>query len=162
MRPVRSPSCIIKLNLGETVTTIPTIAREYEKNGQGTLGLSCQGYTRGKRDADMVVDNNRRMPTEELVSGSKIWRGAPCVVLDANTSTQAKDAKERSQSMRKLLIAVELCVIFISVEVAGGIKANSLAMLTDAAHHLSEVAAFAISLFSLWAAGWESNSPSVL
>ncbi|KAJ4728015.1 Metal tolerance protein 1 [Melia azedarach] len=59
--------------------------------------------------------------------------------------------------MRKLLIAVALCVVFMSVEVAGGIKANSLAILTDAAHLLSDVAAFAISLFSLWAAGWESN-----
>ncbi|RYR02785.1 hypothetical protein Ahy_B06g081608 isoform A [Arachis hypogaea] len=69
----------------------------------------------------------------------------------------SKDSEERSASMRKLLIAVVLCVIFMSVEVVGGIKANSLAILTDAAHLLSDVAAFAISLFSLWAAGWESN-----
>lgn len=59
--------------------------------------------------------------------------------------------------MRKLLIAVILCVIFMAVEVVGGIKANSLAILTDAAHLLSDVAAFAISLFSLWAAGWEAT-----
>jgi zinc transporter 2 len=45
----------------------------------------------------------------------------------------------------------------MSVEVVGGIKANSLAILTDAAHLLSDVAAFAISLFSLWAAGWEAT-----
>ncbi|XP_052119406.1 metal tolerance protein 1 [Arachis duranensis] len=69
----------------------------------------------------------------------------------------SKDSEERSASMRKLLIAVVLCVIFMSVEVVGGIKANSLAILTDAAHLVSDVAAFAISLFSLWAAGWESN-----
>ncbi|KAK8530881.1 hypothetical protein V6N13_030813 [Hibiscus sabdariffa] len=59
--------------------------------------------------------------------------------------------------MRKLLMAVVLCVVFMSVEVAGGIKANSLAILTDAAHLLSDVAAFAISLFSLWASGWEAT-----
>lgn len=45
----------------------------------------------------------------------------------------------------------------MGVEVVGGIKANSLAILTDAAHLLSDVAAFAISLFSLWAAGWEAT-----
>ncbi|KAK6919611.1 Cation efflux protein [Dillenia turbinata] len=56
-----------------------------------------------------------------------------------------------------LVIAVILCVVFISVEVVGGIKANSPAILTDAAHLLSDVAAFAISLFSLWAAGWEAT-----
>ncbi|MED6150671.1 Metal tolerance protein 1 [Stylosanthes scabra] len=69
----------------------------------------------------------------------------------------SKDSEERSASMRKLVIAVVLCVIFMSVEVVGGIKANSLAILTDAAHLLSDVAAFAISLFSLWASGWEAN-----
>ncbi|KAJ9171588.1 hypothetical protein P3X46_014936 [Hevea brasiliensis] len=89
------------------------------------------------------------------VGGSKICGEAPCGFSDAGVNS--KDAKERSASMRKLLIAVALCVVFMSVEVAGGIKANSLAILTDAAHLLSDVAAFAISLFSLWAAGWEAT-----
>ncbi|XP_031251057.1 metal tolerance protein 1 isoform X4 [Pistacia vera] len=87
--------------------------------------------------------------------GSKICGEAPCGLADARTNS--KEAKERAASMRKLLIAVALCVVFMSVEVVGGIKANSLAILTDAAHLLSDVASFAISLFSLWAAGWEST-----
>ncbi|EEF43476.1 cation efflux protein/ zinc transporter, putative [Ricinus communis] len=91
----------------------------------------------------------------ESLGGSKICGGAACGFSDAKTSST--DAKERSDSMRKLLIAVLLCIIFMSVEVAGGIKANSLAILTDAAHLLSDVAAFAISLFSLWASGWEAT-----
>lgn len=86
---------------------------------------------------------------------SKICGEAPCGFSDSGTSS--KDAKERSASMRKLLIAVILCAIFMTVEVVGGIKANSLAILTDAAHLLSDVAAFAISLFSLWATGWEAT-----
>ncbi|KAE8722089.1 Metal tolerance protein 1 [Hibiscus syriacus] len=87
--------------------------------------------------------------------GSKICGETACGLSSAGTSS--KDAEERSASMRKLFIAVALCIIFMSVEVVGGIKANSLAILTDAAHLLSDVAAFAISLFSLWAAGWEAN-----
>uniref|UniRef100_A0A7N0T823 Metal tolerance protein 1-like n=1 Tax=Kalanchoe fedtschenkoi TaxID=63787 RepID=A0A7N0T823_KALFE len=87
--------------------------------------------------------------------GTKICEGAICGFSDAKTSS--KDAKERSDSMRKLLIAVILCVTFMIVEIIGGIKANSLAILTDAAHLLSDVAAFAISLFSLWASGWEAT-----
>ncbi|GMH26668.1 hypothetical protein Nepgr_028511 [Nepenthes gracilis] len=96
------------------------------------------------------------------VSGGQTYRGgvricgeAACGFSDAKTSS--KDAEERSASMRKLIIAVTLCIIFMSVEVAGGIKANSLAILTDAAHLLSDVAAFAISLFSIWASGWEAT-----
>ena len=87
--------------------------------------------------------------------GSKICGEAPCRF--SNAGSIPKDSEERSTSMRKLLMAVVLCVIFMSIEVVGGIKANSLAILTDAAHLLSDVAAFAISLFSLWAAGWEAN-----
>ncbi|KAJ6334745.1 hypothetical protein OIU78_011586 [Salix suchowensis] len=43
----------------------------------------------------------------------------------------------------------------MSAEVVGGIRANSLAILTDAAH--SDVAAFAISFLTFWAAGWEAT-----
>jgi solute carrier family 30 (zinc transporter), member 2 len=59
--------------------------------------------------------------------------------------------------MRKLALAIILCILFMAVEVVGGIQANSLAILTDAAHLLTDVAAFAISLFSLWASGWEAT-----
>lgn len=103
-----------------------------------------------------IIEVSGDVPALETGLGvSKICGDAPCGFSDAKTIS--KDAKERSASMRKLLIAVVLCIIFMSVEVVGGIKANSLAILTDAAHLLSDVAAFAISLFSLWAAGWEAN-----
>nr|AFK39070.1 unknown [Lotus japonicus] len=91
----------------------------------------------------------------DLCEERKICGEAPCGFADAGAIS--KDSEERSTAMRKLLVAVILCVIFMTVEVVGGIKANSLAILTDAAHLLSDVAAFAISLFSLWAAGWEAN-----
>uniref|UniRef100_A0A803KZV3 Uncharacterized protein n=1 Tax=Chenopodium quinoa TaxID=63459 RepID=A0A803KZV3_CHEQI len=87
--------------------------------------------------------------------GNKLCGEVHCEFENAGTSSA--DAAERSASMRKLLIAVVLCVIFMTVEVIGGIKANSLSILTDAAHLLSDVAAFAISLFSLWASGWEAT-----
>ncbi|KAM1397374.1 hypothetical protein ACFX2I_014962 [Malus domestica] len=103
-----------------------------------------------------VVEVGGDVPaTDTSLCGTKICGDAPCGFSDAKTSY--KDAQERSASMRKLLIAVVLCVVFMSVEVVGGIKANSLAILTDAAHLLSDVAAFAISLFSLWASGWEAT-----
>lgn len=92
---------------------------------------------------------------EKSSVGSKVCSGAPCGFSDSKTSSM--EAEERSASMRKLCIAVVLCIVFMAVEVVGGIKANSLAILTDAAHLLSDVAAFAISLFSLWAAGWEAT-----
>ncbi|KAL4570579.1 hypothetical protein LXL04_026236 [Taraxacum kok-saghyz] len=94
-------------------------------------------------------------PEENRQTTNKVCGGAPCGFSDSNTTSM--EAKERSASMWKLWCGVILCVIFMSVEVVGGIKANSLAILTDAAHLLSDVAAFAISIFSVWASGWEAT-----
>nr|XP_043640236.1 metal tolerance protein 1-like [Erigeron canadensis]XP_043640237.1 metal tolerance protein 1-like [Erigeron canadensis] len=92
---------------------------------------------------------------ENRSAGSKVCGGAPCGFSDAKTSS--REARERSASMWKLWGGVILCFLFMGVEVFGGIRAHSLAILTDAAHLLSDVAAFAISLFSVWASGWEAT-----
>lgn len=68
-----------------------------------------------------------------------------------------KDEIERRESSRKLSRAVMICLFFMAVEVAGGLYANSLAILTDAAHLLTDVAGFALSLFAIWASGWEAT-----
>jgi zinc transporter 2 len=81
--------------------------------------------------------------------------GTGCGFSDGGN--RAADARTRSASIRKLWTAVILCMVFMSVEVVGGIKANSLAILTDAAHLLTDVAGFAISLFAIWASGWEAT-----
>lgn len=84
--------------------------------------------------------------------GSIACRGGKCVL--SNT----KDLHERRTSMIKLIIAIILSIIFMIVEVIFGIVANSLAIITDAAHLLSDVAGYMISLFALWATGWEPTT----
>lgn len=84
-------------------------------------------------------------------------RSKVCGETACGFSTSSSDAKERAASMRKLCLVAVLCLLFMSIEVVGGIKANSLAILTDAAHLLTDVAAFAISMLSLWASSWEAN-----
>lgn len=80
---------------------------------------------------------------------------AGCGLADAKN--REEDARIRSSDSKKLGIAVVLCLIFIAVEVTGGLISHSLAVLTDAAHLLSDVAGFAISLFAIWAASWEAT-----
>ena len=70
---------------------------------------------------------------------------------------RAEDAFSRSTAARKLGLATLFCLIFVAVEVVGGLLSNSLAILTDAAHLLSDVAGFAISLFAIWASSWEAT-----
>ena len=45
-----------------------------------------------------------------------------------------------STAKRKLLIGTTLCFLFMIAEIAGGLVAHSLAVMTDAAHMLSDVA----------------------
>ena len=108
--------------------------------------------SQGRRIIEISVD----VPTGERCNGgSKLCGEAACGFSDAGSNSE--DAKERSVSMLKPLMAVALCVVFMSVEVVGGINANSLAILTGAAFLLSDVASFAISLFSIWAGGWKAT-----
>ena len=51
---------------------------------------------------------------------------------------------------RGLRIALALTALFFVVEVAGGLLANSLALLADAGHMLTDVAALGLSLFVAW------------
>jgi cobalt-zinc-cadmium efflux system protein len=51
---------------------------------------------------------------------------------------------------RGLRIALALTAVFFVVEVAGGLLSNSLALLADAGHMLTDVAALGLSLFVAW------------
>nr|XP_014289868.1 zinc transporter 2-like isoform X2 [Halyomorpha halys] len=54
------------------------------------------------------------------------------------------------KARRKLILASVLCLIFMIAEIAGGLLSGSLAIATDAAHLLTDFAAFMISLFAIW------------
>lgn len=79
-----------------------------------------------------------------------------CSFLKAEFSLS--DAEERSKSATKLCRLIFFYLIVMAIEIVGGLKANSLAVLTDAAHMLSDIAGFSISLFTVWASGWEATS----
>ena len=63
-----------------------------------------------------------------------------------------KVERENAAARRKLWIVSGLCLCFMTLEIIGGFIANSLAIMTDAAHLLSDLASFLISIFALWLA----------
>ncbi|KAL4451223.1 hypothetical protein ABPG77_009295 [Micractinium sp. CCAP 211/92] len=70
--------------------------------------------------------------------------------LAGGSSEEENAAHKRIQ--RKLIAALILAFIFMIVEVVGGIMAHSLAIITDAAHLLSDVSGFAVAaLAAYWA-----------
>ena len=59
---------------------------------------------------------------------------------------------DRTQSTRRLTATLVLTSIYMVCEAIGGWLSGSLALLADAGHMLSDVAALALSLFALWIA----------
>ncbi|CAO2589466.1 Zinc transporter 2, partial [Lemmus lemmus] len=57
---------------------------------------------------------------------------------------------KKQTARRKLYVASAICLVFMIGEIIGGYLAHSLAIMTDAAHLLTDFASMLISLFSLW------------
>ena len=55
-----------------------------------------------------------------------------------------------SKAMKTLAWVSVVCILFMATEIVGGVLANSLAIMTDAAHLLSDFSGFVISMFSIW------------
>lgn len=60
------------------------------------------------------------------------------------------DAEGRAPAA--LLRAIGITALFMAIEVAGGLYSNSLALLSDSGHMLTDLAALCLSLFALWIA----------
>ncbi|KAI3910098.1 hypothetical protein MKW98_014483 [Papaver atlanticum] len=82
---------------------------------------------------------------------------APSGCCYDDEATFFEDTKHRVASKNKLLVAIAICMVFMSGQIVGGIISNSLAIQTDAAHMLSDILSFAIYLFSLWASSWKAT-----
>ena len=75
-----------------------------------------------------------------------------------STSSDHELSTDRQHILNRLRIAILLCCIFLIVEVIGGLWSKSLAILSDAAHLLSDVASFAVAIMAHYIA----NIPSTI
>ncbi len=58
----------------------------------------------------------------------------------------------RASSRSALAVALVIALAVVGVEVAGGVLTNSLALMADAGHMVSDVLAISIALFAIWLA----------
>jgi zinc transporter 2 len=54
------------------------------------------------------------------------------------------------KAKKKLILVCLVCSCFMIIEFIGGLLANSVAIMTDAAHLLSDLAGFVISIFAIY------------
>jgi cobalt-zinc-cadmium efflux system protein len=64
----------------------------------------------------------------------------------------------RRRNRRVLITVLAMTAAFMVVELIGGLLTRSLALLSDAGHMLSDVAALALSFFAMWIAGRPANA----
>ena len=62
------------------------------------------------------------------------------------------------KATRKLIIVLLTSLVFIGVEIVGGYYANSIAIMSDAAHIASDVIGFGISILALKIAHKNANN----
>ncbi|KAK5886999.1 hypothetical protein CesoFtcFv8_017976 [Champsocephalus esox] len=67
-----------------------------------------------------------------------------------DSDTLPEESAARRSARKKLIMAAVVSLVFMTGEVVGGYFAQSLAIMTDAAHLLTDVCSISISCFSLW------------
>jgi solute carrier family 30 (zinc transporter), member 2 len=61
-----------------------------------------------------------------------------------------ENTAKNEETLKKLWIVSGICLIFMGIEVTGGYLANSIAIMSDAAHLLSDFLGFIISIVSIY------------
>ncbi|CAI0539958.1 unnamed protein product [Linum tenue] len=97
-------------------------------------------------------------PDEKTISDVDSRPSSGCVCAFSKHVDDVHELEDRSKSAVKLSWLVIFYLMVMTVEIIGGVRANSLAVITDAAHLLTDVAGFAVSLFTVWASGWKTTS----
>ncbi|XP_067275324.1 zinc transporter 4 [Pseudorasbora parva] len=69
---------------------------------------------------------------------------------DCHRCRRTREAERRRRVMRKLASAAVLYFLFMIGELIGGYVANSLAIMTDALHMLTDLIGIVVSLLALW------------
>jgi len=102
----------------------------------------------GRRDPELAVSGS--IKGASATGPFADLRDDPCGSCD---DEHGHAHETRHESVFRLRIALVLAAVYLVAEAVGGWMTNSLALLADAGHMLSDVAALGISLAALQAAG---------
>ncbi|XP_070698689.1 proton-coupled zinc antiporter SLC30A2-like [Pempheris klunzingeri] len=86
--------------------------------------------------------------SEDASSLDGLW--GPDRLCHEMDTTSGAESGDRCLARRKLFMACSVSLVFMAAEVIGGYAAHSLAIMTDAAHLLTDFGSIVISIFSLW------------
>ena len=109
----------------------------------------------------MIAERNKMLKISEegmlLTQASTGPMGsAPKVPMYEQKRQEAMELNRKAT--KKLIIVLMTSFVFIAIEIAGGIMAHSIAIMSDAAHIASDVIGFGISICALKIAHRHANS----
>ncbi|XP_037097204.1 zinc transporter 2-like isoform X3 [Syngnathus acus] len=98
-------------------------------------------------ELNIVVITLSRLSSDSESSEDLEWSCCDGDELDS------AERAERRRAGKRLMVALVISLVFMVAEVLGGYASHSLAIMTDAAHLLSDVGSISLSIFSLWISG---------
>ena len=72
------------------------------------------------------------------------------IISQSLNISQDDHLKSQEEAMKKLTLVCVICLVFMTIEIIGGYLANSIAIMSDAAHLLSDFLGFVISILSIY------------
>ena len=85
---------------------------------------------------------------KKVTSAGKL-QGADCDDGNHRTELPQESSATKQRQKTSLAIGVAMCCAFMLIEIVGGYLAHSLAIMTDAAHLLTDVGALSLSFFAI-------------
>uniref|UniRef100_A0A0N5A7D2 Zinc transporter 2 n=1 Tax=Parastrongyloides trichosuri TaxID=131310 RepID=A0A0N5A7D2_PARTI len=106
-------------------------------DARARLLSDCDSFFEEYTNTHMTVDNRRN----GSISNSTTTMKDHCHA--------GREIKKDKAAERSIIIVAGLSIIFICIEFTGGLLANSLAIMTDAGHMLSDFLSFIISIIAI-------------
>eukprot|EP00357_Protocruzia_adherens_P011665 CAMPEP_0115010870 /NCGR_PEP_ID=MMETSP0216-20121206/23606_1 /TAXON_ID=223996 /ORGANISM="Protocruzia adherens, Strain Boccale" /LENGTH=465 /DNA_ID=CAMNT_0002379233 /DNA_START=55 /DNA_END=1452 /DNA_ORIENTATION=- len=105
-----------------------------------------------------LLDNSQEALNNSVLSGSELSNASEIPNLLENSYGSMKEQRPgmssshisaQEKARKQLTIVSVVCFVFMCIEVTGGYLAGSLAIMTDAAHLMSDLSGFLLSIFAI-------------
>ncbi|KAG0231567.1 hypothetical protein BGW41_002170 [Actinomortierella wolfii] len=125
-----------------TIVTSTSLSTPLKDNGGFELRLGHDDVSASTGMTPVVSRHERRSSIALSVCSS--------AHSDEDDVPTPEAIREAARDKRRLKLAIGLCTTFFCVELAGGIFADSLALLSDSFHLLTDIMSFCISLAAIY------------
>eukprot|EP01064_Diplonema_japonicum_P018578 TRINITY_DN27282_c0_g1_i1.p1 TRINITY_DN27282_c0_g1~~TRINITY_DN27282_c0_g1_i1.p1 ORF type:complete len:481 (+),score=111.26 TRINITY_DN27282_c0_g1_i1:93-1445(+) len=141
--------------------TTSLINHETSGHGHGhshSNGNKGHGHGHGHSHGDSGCSSEESSIGMKRSGSSGQLRGADCSDNGHRKELPPVSNVKKNKQKTSLAAGIVMCIVFMFVEIIGGYLAHSLAIMTDAAHLLTDVGALSLSFFAVHVSEQSSNN----